>query len=115
LETFRWLEKQGGLAAIEQVNEAKAAAIYGAIDGSNGFYKGTVSVTEQRSRMNITYKLPSEEITDVFIKEAAKQNMVALKGYRTVGGIRASTYNAMPLVGAQALASFMTDFAKKNG
>ncbi len=115
LETFRWLEKQGGLAAIEKVNEAKAAAIYGAIDSSNGFYKGTVSKPEQRSRMNITYTLPSDEITDTFIKEAAKQGMVALKGYRTVGGIRASIYNALPLAGAQALATFMTDFAKKKG
>lgn len=115
LETFRWLERQGGLAAMEQVNEAKAAAIYGAIDASGGFYKGTVSVPAQRSRMNITFRLPTEEITDVFIKEAAKQKMVALKGYRTVGGIRASTYNAMPLEGAQALAAFMKDFAAKNG
>ncbi len=115
LETFRWLEKQGGLAAIEQVNEQKAAAIYSAIDNSNGYYKGTVTVNEQRSRMNITFKLPNEEITDVMIKDAAKQGLVALKGYRTVGGIRASTYNAMPLEGAKALASFMTDFAKKNG
>ena len=65
--------------------------------------------------MNITFKFPNEEIPDVMIKDAAKQGLVALKGYRTVGGIRASTYNAMPLEGAKALASFMTDFAKKNG
>ncbi len=115
LETFRWLEKQGGLAAMEKINEEKAAAIYSAIDNSKGYYKGTVSKPEQRSRMNITFKLPSEEITDVFIKDAAKLGMVALKGYRTVGGIRASTYNAMPLEGAKALAQFMKDFAAKNG
>lgn len=115
LETFRWLEKQGGLAAMEKINEEKAGAIYSAIDGSNGYYKGTVSVAAQRSRMNITFRLPNEEITDVFIKDAAKQGMVALKGYRTVGGIRASTYNAMPLEGAKTLAAFMKDFAAKNG
>jgi phosphoserine aminotransferase len=115
LETFRWLEKQGGLAAVEKINEAKAKAIYDAVDNSGGYYTGTVAVKEQRSRMNVTFKLPNEEITDVFIKDAAKQGMVALKGYRTVGGIRASIYNAMPLAGAQALAQFMGDFAKKNG
>ena len=115
LETFRWLEKQGGLAAIEKVNEAKAKLIYDAIDSSNGYYKATVAVTEQRSRMNVTFRLPNEEITDVFIKEAAKKQMVALKGYRTVGGIRASIYNALPLEGAQALAAHMREFAAKNG
>jgi phosphoserine aminotransferase len=115
LETFRWLEKQGGLAAVEKINEAKAKAIYDAVDNSGGYYTGTVAVKEQRSRMNVTFKLPNEEITEVFIKDAAKQGMVALKGYRTVGGIRASIYNAMPLAGAQALAQFMGDFAKKNG
>jgi phosphoserine aminotransferase len=65
--------------------------------------------------MNVTFRLPSEEKTDDFVKQAAKQGMVALKGYRTVGGIRASIYNAMPLAGCQALASFMKDFQAKNG
>jgi phosphoserine aminotransferase len=114
LETFKWLERQGGLAAIEKINALKAGAIYAAIDESNGFYKGTVSLKEQRSHMNVTYRLPSEELTDVFVKEAAKNGMVALKGYRTVGGIRASIYNAMPLEGAKSLASFMKDFASRN-
>ena len=113
LEIFRWLEEQGGLAGMEKTNAKKAGLVYDAIDNSNGFYKGTVSVKEQRSHMNITYKLPSEELTDEFIKTAAKNGMVALKGYRTVGGIRASLYNAMPLEGAQALAQFMKDFASK--
>ena len=115
LETFRWLERQGGLAAIEKVNAAKAKLIYDAVDTSGGFYAGTVSVKEQRSHMNVTYRLPSEELTDAFCKETAKQGMVGLKGYRTVGGVRASIYNAMPLEGAQALAQFMADFAKKHG
>ncbi|HSI36126.1 MAG TPA: 3-phosphoserine/phosphohydroxythreonine transaminase [Tepidisphaeraceae bacterium] len=113
LEVFRWLDAKGGLAAMEQINEQKAKLIYDAVDGSNGFYTGTVSVTEQRSRMNVTYRLPSEELTDEFVKTAAKQNMVGLKGYRTVGGIRASIYNAMPVEGCQTLASFMKDFASK--
>jgi phosphoserine aminotransferase len=114
LETFRWLEKQGGLAALEKRNEEKAKLIYDAIDGSDGFYTGTVSLREQRSRMNITFRLPREELTDLFVKEAEKLSMAALKGYRTVGGIRASIYNAMPIEGCQALASHMQAFAAKN-
>ncbi|HVT89048.1 MAG TPA: 3-phosphoserine/phosphohydroxythreonine transaminase [Tepidisphaeraceae bacterium] len=113
LETFRWLESKGGLAAMEKINAQKAKLIYDAIDESNGFFKGTVSVKEQRSHMNVTYRLPSEELTEEFIKTASKNGMVALKGYRTVGGIRASIYNAMPVEGCKALADFMRDFASK--
>ena len=113
LEVFRWLEAQGGLAAMEKRNATKAGLIYDAIDKSNGFYKGTVSVKEQRSHMNLTYRLPSEELTDELVKTAAKNDMYGLKGYRTVGGIRASIYNAMPVEGCQALAQFMKDFASK--
>ena len=113
LETFRWLESKGGLAAMEKINAQKAGLLYNAIDESNGFYAGTVSVKEQRSHMNVTYRLPSEELTDEFVKTAAKNGMAALKGYRTVGGIRASIYNAMPVEGCQALSQFMRDFASK--
>jgi phosphoserine aminotransferase len=113
LEIFRWLEAQGGLPAMEKRNATKARLLYDAIDNSNGFYKGTVSVKEQRSHMNVTYTLPSEELTDEFVKTAANNGMIGLKGYRTVGGIRASIYNAMPVEGARALASFMRDFASK--
>jgi phosphoserine aminotransferase len=113
LEVFKWLDAKGGLAAMEKINDAKAKLVYDAIDNSNGFYKGTVSIKEQRSHMNVTYRLPSEELTDEFVKTAAKQGMYGLKGYRTVGGIRASIYNAMPVEGCQALASFMKDFAGK--
>ncbi len=113
LEVFRWLEAQGGLAAMEKRNAAKAAMIYDLIDSSNGFYTGTVSVKEQRSHMNVTYRLLSEELTDEFVKSAAKQGMMGLKGYRTVGGIRASIYNAMPTEGCAALSQFMRDFASK--
>jgi phosphoserine aminotransferase len=113
LEIFRWLEAQGGLAAMEKRNATKAGLVYGVIDNSNGFYKGTVSNKEQRSHMNVTYRLPSEELTDEFVKTAAKSGMYGLKGYRTVGGIRASIYNAMPVEGCQSLAQFMKDFASK--
>jgi phosphoserine aminotransferase len=113
LEIFRWLEEQGGLAAMEKRNEHKAKLIYDVIDNSNGFYTGTVSMKEQRSVMNLTYRLPSDALTDEFVKTAAKNEMVGLKGYRTVGGIRASIYNAMPVEGCQSLASFMKDFASK--
>jgi phosphoserine aminotransferase len=115
LETFRWLERQGGLAAMEKRNAEKAKLIYDAIDNSGGYYKGTVSNAAQRSHMNVTFRLPSEELTDKFVKESAAQKMVALKGYRTVGGIRASIYNAMPVEGCRALAQFMNDFRAKNG
>ena len=114
LEVFRWLERQGGLAKMEQLNAAKAKALYDAIDGSRGYYTGTIFDPAQRSHMNVTFRLPSEEKTELFVKEAAKQGMVALKGYRSVGGIRASIYNAMPLAGCQALAGFMKDFQAKN-
>src|SRR3954468_21601823 len=102
LEVFRWLEAQGGLGAMEKRNAAKAKLLYDTIDNSNGFYTGTVSIKEQRSHMNVTYRLPSEELTDEFVKLCAKNNMVGIKGYRTVGGIRASIYNAMPVEGAKA-------------
>ena len=114
LETFRWLDRQGGIAAMETINRRKAALVYDAIDDSDGFYSGTVVNKLDRSLMNITFTLPSDELTKAFISEAAEQGMVALKGYRTVGGIRASTYNAMPEEGCQALATFMADFASRN-
>jgi phosphoserine aminotransferase len=115
LETFRWMERQGGLAAIEKRNAEKAKLIYDTIDESNGYYKGTVSDKAVRSHMNVTFKLPNEELTEKFIKEASAKDMVALKGYRTVGGIRASIYNGMPVEGCQLLATHMREFAQKNG
>lgn len=115
LETFRWLDRQGGLAAMEKHNTEKAKLLYDAIDGSGGFYTGTVADRAARSHMNVTFKLPTPELDDKFVKEAAAADMVALKGYRTVGGIRASIYNAMPAAGCKALADFMGVFAKKNG
>jgi phosphoserine aminotransferase len=108
-----WIEGKGGLAAIEQINEQKAKAIYDAIDGSNGYYKGTANVKD-RSRMNVTFRLPSEELEEKFINDAKKVGFIGLKGHRSVGGCRASIYNAMGLEGVLALTQFMEKFAKEN-
>lgn len=111
---LKWIEDFGGLKKIEQNNIAKAAYIYSAIDESDGYFKGTVD-KEDRSLMNITFRLPSEELEAVFISEAKKQGMIGLKGHRDVGGCRASTYNSLPLPAAHALGEFMRDFQKHNG
>ncbi|MCC9599761.1 3-phosphoserine/phosphohydroxythreonine transaminase [Stieleria sp. JC731] len=110
----RWLSKDiGGLEAMEKLNREKAALLYDAIDSSNGFYKGHAK-PECRSLMNATFVLPNDELQAAFLSEAANNDLVALKGHRSVGGIRASIYNAMPKEGAKALADFMTSFATKN-
>lgn len=111
---LKWIEEFGGLAKIEQNNQVKAGYIYNAIDASGGFFKGTV-VPEDRSLMNITFRLPSEELEELFIKEAKQNGMIGLKGHRDVGGCRASTYNSLPLPSAHALAEFMKDFQIKHG
>ena len=109
-----WLRDDiGGLQAVEQLNDQKAELLYNAIDGSNGFYRGHAQ-TDCRSKMNVTFNLPNEELQSKFISEAASNRLDSLKGHRSVGGIRASIYNAMPLEGVQALASFMRDFASAN-
>ena len=110
---LKWIEDFGGLKMIEQNNIAKAAYIYNAIDESNGFYKGTVD-KEDRSLMNITFRLPSEDLEATFISDAKKLGMIGLKGHRDVGGCRASTYNSLPLPAAHALGEFMREFQKKH-
>jgi phosphoserine aminotransferase len=105
----------GGLKAIEANNLKKGELLYGCIDKNAGFYKGFVTEKADRSVMNVDFFLPTEELTDMFIKEAKKNNMVGLKGYRDVGGIRASTYNAVTVDNVKSLVSFMEEFAKKNG
>lgn len=110
---LEWAKAQGGVAAIEKNNEAKAALVYDAIDRSNGFYKGHAE-KDSRSLMNITYRLPNEDLEKAFVAEAAKVGLAGLKGHRSVGGIRASVYNAMPIEGCQALAKFMDEFSQKN-
>jgi phosphoserine aminotransferase len=108
-----WIEAQGGLAAVEKVNEQKAKAIYDAIDHSDGYYRGTAD-RKDRSRMNVTFRLPSEELEEKFINDAKKAGFIGLKGHRSVGGCRASIYNAMGLDGVKALVEFMATFAKEN-
>ena len=111
---LRWLKQRGGLAAMQRHNEEKARLIYDAIDAAPGFYRGHAKA-DSRSRMNITFRLPSEELTDRFVAQAKAAGMDGLKGHRSVGGLRASVYNAFPLQGAQVLADFMAEFARQHG
>jgi phosphoserine aminotransferase len=107
---LKWVKRQGGLPEIERRNEEKAATLYAAIDASQ-IYKGTAS-KESRSRMNITFTLPSEELTERFVAEAKKQGIVGIKGHRNVGGARASCYNAVTLADVKALTGFMAEFGR---
>ncbi|MDD3153614.1 MAG: 3-phosphoserine/phosphohydroxythreonine transaminase [Victivallaceae bacterium] len=108
-----YFKKLGGIAAIEKINNAKAAKLYGFLDSSD-FYKTPV-VKEDRSRMNVVFRTPSEELDALFVKKAAEENLTSLKGHRLVGGCRASIYNAMPMAGVDALIDFMKDFERANG
>ncbi len=107
-----WLIDLGGIDAIEKINEKKAKLIYDKID-SGDFYNGTASV-EDRSKMNVTFRLKSEELEKKFIEEATAAGLIGLKGHRSVGGCRASIYNALPLESVQALVKFMDEFEKNN-
>ncbi len=110
---MQWLKDQGGVAAIAKINEAKAQTLYNTID-SIDFYRGTAH-PDHRSRMNVTFVLPTEELSAMFLKEALANGLYALKGHKVVGGVRASIYNAMPLAGCQKLAEFMREFARTKG
>jgi len=112
--TVKWMLAQGGTAEFARRNAAKAALVYATIDQSGGFYRNQVAPAV-RSRMNIPFFLPSAELDARFAAEARAAGLLALKGHKAVGGIRASLYNAMPLEGAQALAAFMRDFQQRNG
>lgn len=110
----KWLRDDiGGLAQMQAINQRKAKMLYDVVDESNGFYIGH-AVPEARSVMNVPFRMATEELDKRFLQEAAAEKMVTLKGHRSVGGIRASIYNAMPEVGVQTLAEFMRDFASKN-
>lgn len=111
---FRWLKAQGGLKGIAARNAEKAALLYQAIDASNGFYRCPVD-KPYRSQMNVPFRLPSEALEAQFVESAAAAGLVQLKGHRSVGGMRASIYNAMPLEGVRTLVRFMNDFARNNG
>ncbi len=110
---FKWLKKQGGLAAVEQKNIAKANLLYNFLDQSS-FFKNPVK-KEDRSRMNIPFTLANAELDEEFLKGAKARGMVQLKGHRSVGGMRASIYNAMPIEGVQALVEYMKEFEAKHG
>jgi phosphoserine aminotransferase len=110
---FEDLLEQGGLKEVEKNNKKKAEILFDAIDGSNGFYRCPVEKSV-RSLMNVPFTLEKQELEGEFIKEAAKEKMVQLKGHRSVGGMRASIYNAMPLAGVEKLVAFMKDFQAKH-
>jgi phosphoserine aminotransferase len=111
--TMRWLREQGGLDGIAQRNERKAAKLYAEIDRT-GFYRGHAE-RDCRSDMNVTFRLPTEELETEFIKQAKAQGMDGLKGHRSIGGLRASIYNAFPEQGVDVLVDFMREFESKNG
>jgi phosphoserine aminotransferase len=108
-----WLLKNGGLDAVETKNVRKADKLYAEIDRT-GFYRGHAK-HDARSRMNVTFRLPNEELDKTFAKDATAAGLDGLKGHRSVGGMRASIYNAFPEAGVDALIDFMKEFERKNG
>lgn len=110
----QWIIKQGGVGVLAKRNQSKVAPIYAAIDESEGFYQGHARA-DSRSLMNVTFRLGSDQLDDLFMKEALAAGMDGLKGHRATGGMRASTYNAFPKEGCDALAEFMHDFRSRHG
>ena len=110
----KWLIEIGGLVTIEARNEEKAALLYEAIDGSEGFYRGQAR-PESRSRMNVTFRLTTEALEKDFLSESGAAGLSGLKGHRSVGGLRASIYNGCPLESVRALREFMSDFQRRRG
>ena len=111
--TVKWMRSIGGLAAIGRVNQRKAAKVYAEIDRT-GFYRGTAQ-KESRSPMNITFRLATEDLEKMFVKESTAAGLDGLQGHRSVGGMRASIYNAFPEEGVDALVDFMREFERKRG
>ena len=110
---LKWLLKEGGLSAIDASNARKAQKLYAEIDRT-GYYRGHAQA-DSRSRMNVTFRLPSEELEKKFVKESTAAGLDGLKGHRSVGGLRASIYNAFPEAGVDALVAFMKEFERVNG
>jgi phosphoserine aminotransferase len=110
---LEWIQKKGGLSYFKQFNEEKAALVYNEID-KDGFYKGAVE-KDSRSIMNVTFRLKDDSLKAKFLSDAAEHDLMALKGHRSVGGIRASIYNACPRESVEALVNFMHDFRDQNG
>lgn len=111
---LEWIKEKGGLQVIEQNNKDKTSLIYNTIDQSGGFYQG-VAARDYRSLMNITFRMDNENLEKQFIKESEGLGFIGLKGHRSVGGLRASTYNAVPYESCNALQQFMVDFQRRNG
>lgn len=112
--TFKWILAQGGLQAMGDRNAAKARALYAAIDDTDGFYSNRIDVAA-RSRMNVPFRLHDQALDTLFLAESAQAGLLALKGHRALGGMRASIYNAIPMEGVRALIGFMRDFAQRHG
>lgn len=112
--TFQWLQTQGGLAAMAARNQAKAGLLYEAIDGSGGYYRNDVE-PDARSRMNVRFVLHDAALDAAFLAESEAAGLLALKGHKALGGMRASLYNAVPLEAVQELVAFMRDFAQRHG
>lgn len=110
---FKWLKEQGGVAAMDKINQAKADLLYGVIDSSD-FYRNDVAPAN-RSRMNVPFQLADSGLDKLFLEESFAAGLHALKGHRVVGGMRASIYNAMPLEGVKALTDFMVNFERRHG
>ncbi len=113
-KVLKWVKGNGGVAGMEKINNEKAAMLYDAIDNSNGFYTNTIAASD-RSKMNVVFNLGTPELEAEFIKAAKAQNMLGLKGHRSIGGVRASIYNAVPKASVEALCALMKDFAAKKG
>jgi phosphoserine aminotransferase len=112
--TLKWIKANGGMSGMEKRRNEKAKMLYGLLDNCGGFYRSPVD-RNSRSKMNVIWRLQSDELEKSFLDEAEKRGLSGLKGHRSVGGCRASIYNAMPLDGVQALTEFMKDFMEKNG
>ena len=112
-QVLKWILEQGGLEAVEKVNRAKADLLYGTLDSLNDFYSPNVD-KDSRSWMNVTFRLKNEELEAKFIAEAKENDLIGLKGHRSAGGVRASTYNALPLEGVEKLVDFMKKFKQNN-
>ena len=110
---FQWIKRQGGVAALEQRNIAKAALLYDCLDASD-FYASRVD-QDCRSRMNVPFFLADESLNDAFLAGAKENRMLQLKGHKSVGGMRASIYNAMPIAGVETLVGYMREFERTHG
>lgn len=111
---LKWLKGLGGLPGMYKLNQEKASLLYKTIDQSGGFYRGHAK-PEARSIMNVPFRMPNEELEEQFVKEAKKTDLIGIKGHRSVGGLRASIYNALPVASVKALVDFMQEFQKKAG